>query len=237
MYLLVVGCDSSDNKESLQLNIVEIADNNTLITRRYYDNNRLVSLIEFDKEIKLPIDSIHFLYNTKKELQDVVVYNYYQGEYQIDSSSQIGSQYYLAAYNYDSSGCGDFFSLKSAYVISPELKDICTIRNAVLPDGQEVQALEKISYQSNRKILEYSKLNSKFNHLSKDIQSFFYNQELLKVQLKIENRRLVSEEYFFSNGIFTRNYLYKGDKIENVTIDVKYKDGTHQRMNKHYSYR
>lgn len=235
---MVVSCDNGYYKENLQLNIVEIADNKTLVTRRYYDkNNRLVSLIEFDKEIKIPIDSISFLYNTKKELHDVVVYNYYQGKYQIDSSSQIGSQYYLSAYNYDSSGCGDFFSLKSGYVISPELKDICTIRNAVLPDGQEVQALEKISYQGNRKILEYNELNSKFTHLSKDIQSFFYNQELLEVRISIENSSLISEEYFFSNGIFTRNYLYKEDKIENVTIDVKYKDDTLQRINRHYSYR
>ena len=97
--------------------------------------------------------------------------------------------------------------------------------------------LEKKHFLENKIIAEYDNINSRFNNLSNDLQSFFYNQQLLKFQFSTQDNSLLSEKYFFYNGFFTRTYFYKNHKIEKIVIEAKYKDGRAQRLNRQYNYK
>lgn len=240
LFLLIafISCNQNDaNSTGLNRDhVIDISSNSQLIERRYYSNEKKInSIIFFDRDspIEEPVDSIVFLYNSSDQIENIITYNYIDERYQKNTNS-VDKEHFMNIFS-TLQDCSNFKSLTSSYLLINELSDICNITNSVLPNGKDMKILEKVNYQGKNKVLTYDGINARFNGLSLDLQSFFYDQKLNKLTIVCDGAFISSDTYYFQNGSFKRNYNYRDGKLIDIKIEVTYNDGTTQHILKHFS--
>jgi len=227
-----------DIATKFKIKIVEIEQNRHLKERRYYDlNKKIVKIVFFDFSNSKLIrgDSLCFVYDSNGILNNVIEYSFIKNKYQKIKSS-LSYTFYKNLFDFKNS-CQDIFSYNESYLIPNELSDICQIRKSVLADGRYVQSLEKIYKKGNLSVIEYDKINSRFNNLSDDLKTFFYGQELISFKITINNNHLIKEEYVFEGGLLQRIYIYQNEKMKNIDIVVSRKNGTLQTISRYFKYK
>lgn len=217
------------------LKIVQIVQDNKLVKKEYIDlQNSLVCSVTYNTSINTPQDSINFSYNSKEELTDVVEYEFLNGKYRKLSFSS-SKRYYENLFN-SKKECPDLYSFKSAPLLLNELNDMCLIKNSVLSDGREVSELETQSQEDNIKILKFDGINSRYNNLSEEIGSYFYNKVLKSLKISLRGNVIIQEEYLFEDGSFNREYLYDGELVREKDLKVTYNDGRLKEVKTIYHY-
>jgi len=227
--------NSSTSKKEL---VVDITSSNVLVERQYYSGEKqLIRSVIFDqnKHNATPTDSTIFFYDSLGQFKNIVSYEFANGKYKkTDDPTQ--DEYYANLFS-RISDCSDFKNLIPSFPLTNELNDICNITNSTLPDGRDIKDLAKADVQGKDKVIVYDGINAKFNNLSLDLESYFFNQDLSKLVATIKNGALAAESYFFSDGNLTRTYTYENGKVRNINIEAKYNDGTVKQVNRNYSYK
>jgi len=233
----LISCNANDkNNHNAKDLIVDVESNGNLERKYYTPQKHIMSSILFNqKKSKLVLtDSVVFQYDSLGRFKDIEEYEFSGISYQKIVASVEG-EYYANLFSSVNS-CPDFSALKLSFLLINELGDMCNITNSTLPDGQDVKKLEKVYIEGQTRTLVYDSLNAKFRNLSLDFQSFFDNQNLNRIEILLQNGYLSKENYFYENGILTRTYVYEDEKVKDIEIEAKYKDGLIKKNNRHYSY-
>lgn len=242
--VLLAFCGCGSGVMSSKEEIIEIRLNDFTKERRYYNENRiLIGIIQFKtdktKGGRTPIDSVRYDLSSTGELLKVNYFNYENGRYTADTNNPI-QNYYEALFK-SISGCGEIKSVNNAYILLEASNDICAIASSVLSNGQEASAVRKERNDSSlnkvNKTVTYDSLNSIFIGLSEEVQSHFFQQPLKTLVIAITNNFLSKEDYYFSEGQVTREYIYKKGKLSSVIVTTRRNDGETEKIIKQYSFR
>ena len=187
------------------------------------DNSNTTCIITYDIETKQPMDSVNFIYIGKENLSSVKSYSFADGKYDLNELPFMNN-YYLKAYNTDSL-CKVELHIQHSFLMEDVISNICRIHNSMLPTGQKISALQKISLNSELTEIQYHDINARFTNLPEIFQAFFHSQIINRINLQIKNGYLIKEEYLFTDGSFNRMFYYELGVLVKSIIDVKYKTG------------
>jgi len=241
LILAFSGCGSKGMSSKEE--IVEVKLNEFVKERRYYDRNKnLVGIVHFktdkSKQERTPLDSVRYDVSPTGQLLKVKYFNNARGKYEADANSPMQNYYEVLINNI--SECSEIKGITNAYLLLEASNDICIIAGSLLSDGKEASSLRKqtndSSLEGTKKTITYDSLNSKFIGLSEELQSQFYHQPLKTLVITIRSNLLNKEDYYFSEGRATREYIYKKRKLLFSIITVRRNDGETKKIVKEYSY-
>ncbi|MFH1005170.1 MAG: hypothetical protein V1781_06720 [Bacteroidota bacterium] len=210
-----------------------IKQDGNLLEKRYVDNNNTTRIVTYDIETKQPNDSIVLGYDEKGNLVSAKAYSFVERKYEANELLTVGD-YYLQAYGIDSS-CDNLLPMKYRFLMEDVVSNVCGIQQSVLPNGGIVSSLAKTT--KNKEIIEIScsDINAKFNLPYDIFQLYFYNQSLISFNLQIKDGHLMKETYYFSDGIFVREFFYdETSELKKSVADVRYKNEVSKKITKTY---
>lgn len=219
LLILILSICFACNSTIKSNKICSIYQENNLVERRHIDaNNKTTSIITFDSESRTPIDSIKLSYN-ELEIDKIKAFIFSNNHYELNPL-KYANDYYFKVYIDTTCNLGKLSLNK--FLMEDVISNICYIQNSILPNGDEVSFLAKTTKNKDTIDINYSPIGSRFNDLPEVFQSFFYNQPLDSLRLKVRDKNLQKEQYFFKTGTLTREFYYKNDILKKANLRVKY---------------
>ena len=104
------------------------------------------------------------------------------------------------------------------------LSDLCQITTSVSSSGIQIMKLLKTVRKSKNTIYIIAPINSKFNNLSLEVQSYFYNKLLYSLTVITSNNIVRCQNYIFENGVLEKKFIYHRNELL-LDYYIKYNNG------------